>query len=101
MVSFPNWGIFWSAAPLVLIAGWRGLKRRPAFLLLLAAPVPLGVGWLYATISLKPDFVVMTTWNRFLLQASVPLLVLFALALRDLLRRAKWLPRAMRPLDYP
>jgi hypothetical protein len=96
MVSFTDWGLFWSAAPLVLIAGWRGLKRRPAFPLLLAAAVPLGVGWLYATISLKPDFVVMTTWNRFLLQSSVPLLVLFALALRDLLRRARWLPRSLK-----
>jgi hypothetical protein len=96
MVSFLDWGIFWSAAPLVLIAGWRGLRRRPAFPLLLAAAVPLGVGWLYATISLKPDFVVRTTWDRFLLQASVPLLVLFALALRDLLRRAGWLPRALK-----
>jgi hypothetical protein len=95
MVSFLNWGIFWSAAPLVLIAGWRAFSRRPAFPLLLAAAAPLGVGWLYATISLKPDFVVMTTWNRFLLQASVPLLVLFALALRDLLRRAEWLPRVL------
>jgi hypothetical protein len=95
MVSFLDWGLFGSALPLVLIAGWRALKRRPAVPLLLAAAVPLGVGWLYATISLKPDFVVMTTWNRFLLQASVPLLVLFALALRDLLRRARWLPRAL------
>ncbi|HEV7509901.1 MAG TPA: hypothetical protein VGS07_33825 [Thermoanaerobaculia bacterium] len=97
MVSFLNWGIFWSAAPLVLTAGWRALRRRPAFPLLLAAAVPLGVGWLYATISLKPDFMVKVTWNRFLLQASVPFLVLFALALRDLLRRAQWLPRALRP----
>jgi hypothetical protein len=97
MVSYLNWGIFWSAAPLVLIAGRRGLRRRPAFPLILAAAVPLGVGWLYATISLRPDFVVMTTWNRFLLQASVPLLVLFALALRDLLRRPAWLPAALRP----
>ncbi|MFY9823858.1 MAG: hypothetical protein WAM82_20935 [Thermoanaerobaculia bacterium] len=95
MVSFLNWGLFGSAAPLVLIAGWRGLNRRPAFPLLFAAAAPLGVGWLYATISLRMDFVVMSTWNRFLLQASVPLLVLFALALRDLLRRARWLPRAL------
>jgi hypothetical protein len=94
MVQFLNWGLFWSVAPLVLTAGWRGLRRRPALPLLLAAGVPLGVGWVYATISLKPDFMVKATWDRFLLQASVPLLVLFALSLRDLLRRAAWLPQA-------
>jgi hypothetical protein len=95
MVQFPDWGLFWSVAPLVLIAGWRGLRRRVALPLLLAAVIPLGVGWVYATISLKPDFMVRATWNRFLIQASVPLLVLFALGLRDLLRRAAWFPRAL------
>ena len=96
MVRFLDWGLFWSAAPLVLAAGWQGLRRRPALPLLLAAAVPLSVGWLYATISPRLDFVVLSTWNRFLLQASVPLLVLFALSLRDLLRRTGWLPRALR-----
>jgi hypothetical protein len=95
MLSLLNWGLFWSAAPLVLVAGWRGWRRRPAFPLLLAAAVPLGVGWLYATISVRLDFIVMSTWNRFLLQASVPLLVLFAMSLRELLRRARWLPPAL------
>jgi hypothetical protein len=86
MTSFDGWGLFGWVAPLVLIAGWRGLRRRAAVHLLLAAAAPLSVAWISYTISLTPEFIVRTSWNRFLIQASVPCLLLLALALRDLLR---------------
>jgi hypothetical protein len=84
--NFDGWGFFWWVAPLVLIAGWRGLRRRVTLPLLLAAGAPLSVAWISYTISLTPEFIVRTSWNRFLIQASVPCLLLLALALRDLLR---------------
>ncbi len=90
MRSFGEWGIFWWTAPLVLAAGWRGLRRRAALPLLLAAAAPLGIAWISYTISLTPEFIIRTSWNRFLLQASVPLLLLLSLALASLLRRAAW-----------
>src|SRR6185295_11824994 len=78
----------------VLLAGWRGLRRPAAPALLLAAAGPLGIAWLTYSICLDPVMIATTTVNRFVLQASIPLLVLFALALDDLLRRASWLPHA-------
>jgi hypothetical protein len=87
-----DWDLFWSAALLVLLAGWRGLRRRAAPALLLAAAGPLGIAWIAYSISVDPVNLVRTSWYRFLLQASIPLLVLVALALDDLLRRARWLP---------
>jgi hypothetical protein len=98
MKSFAEWGIFWWTAPLVLAAGWRGLRRRAALPLLLAAAAPLGIAWISYTISLTPEFILRTSWNRFLLQASVPLLLLLSLALARLLRSATGLsPLRARP----
>jgi hypothetical protein len=94
MLSYTNWGVFWWVAPFVVAAGWRGVRRRPARALLLLAAAPLAIGWLYATIAVDPHFIVTTTWDRFLLQASLPLLMVFAMALRDLARRAAWPWRA-------
>jgi hypothetical protein len=86
MMNTNAWGFFWWAAPLVLVAGWRGLRRRATLPLLLAAAAPLGIAWISYTISLTPEFIIWTSWNRFLIQASVPLLLLLALALANLLR---------------
>lgn len=86
MEGHEAWGYFWWAFPLVLIGGWRGLRRRVTLPLLLAAAAPLAVAWISYTISLTPEFIIRTSWNRFLIQASVPCLLLLALALRNLLR---------------
>ena len=93
-----SWGYFWWVAPLVLIAGWRGLRRRVALPLLLALAAPLSVAWISYTISLTPRFIVQTSWNRFLIQASVPCLLLLALALRELLRSLGGAAAAIDPL---
>jgi hypothetical protein len=95
MIALADWGIFWSAAPLVLLAGWRGLRRRVTPALLLTAVAPLGIAWIAYSVSLDPLRLVETTWNRFILQASVPLLILFSLALDDLLQRSPWVPAAL------
>ncbi len=94
MKSFTEWGIFWWTVPLVLAAGWRGLRRRATLPLLLAAAAPLGIAWISYTISLTPEFIIRTSWNRFLVQASVPLLLLLSLALASLLRGAAGLSPA-------
>lgn len=95
MVALLDWGIFWSVAPLVLLAGWHGLRRRTTLPLLLAAAAPLALAWTAYALAVEPGFFVRTTWNRFLLQASVPFLVLFAFALGDLLRRVPRVPAVL------
>jgi hypothetical protein len=95
MANPNHWTIFWAVAPVVLLAGRRGLKRRAAAPLALAALAPLGIGWLAYAVSPDPAELVRTTWSRFLLQALLPVLVLLAFALDDLLRRSRRLPRAL------
>lgn len=94
-VAMLDWGIFWSVAPLVLLAGWRGLRRRSALALLLGGAAPLALAWFAYSVSREPGFFVATTWNRFLVQASVPVLVVLAFALGDLLRRVPRVPAAL------
>lgn len=98
MANPDHWMLFWSVVPLVLVAGWRGLRRRAAGPLALAALAPLGIAWIAYTVSPDPAELVRTTWSRFLLQGLLPGLVLFSFALDDLLRRARRLPR---PLGGP
>ena len=85
MLSLADWGTFWLAAFVVLLAGWRGLRRRVTLPLLLAAAAPLGIAWIAYSVSLDPVESVRTSWNRFVLQASVPLMILLTLAVDDVL----------------
>jgi hypothetical protein len=87
MSKWELWHGFWAMAPLVLLAGCRGLRRRVALPLLLAAAAPLVIAWAACALNKNPAELVRVTWNRMLIQGSIPLLLLLSLALRDLLRR--------------
>lgn len=82
-----RWGYLWVALPLVLWAGRPALGRRGTrrltAALALAASTYLAV---YAATQLNPLWLVARTWDRFLLQLSLPLLVLAAAALSNALK---------------
>ena len=86
------WGYFWWMAPAVLLVGWRGWRGRRRAVsvpLLLGFASPLVVVWGAYTVHRNPVFLAPVTWNRFLVQASLPLFLLLSLSLRDLLRRVR------------
>lgn len=87
MVSRKDWGLFGWVAPILVAAGWRGLRKRSALLMALAAAGPLGIAWVGYTVSFNPGLLVHTSWNRFILQAFVPLLALLAMAAEDVVRQ--------------
>ncbi|HVT56913.1 MAG TPA: glycosyltransferase family 39 protein [Thermoanaerobaculia bacterium] len=87
MYNWQHWSLFWWMAPLLLLAGRRAL-RRPLHRRLLAAAAgpPLVAVAAYALYS-RPVFLAVVSWERFLLQAAVPLLIVLAAALRDVAAR--------------
>lgn len=90
-LTWDHWMGFWWVFAVVLIAGRSVLRGRRAALsrpLALAALTPLGVGWGAYAVNEGPSWLIKVTWERFLVQGMVPLLLLFALALGELLRRA-------------
>jgi len=97
MLSWDPWAAFWWIAPPALAVGWRGLlrgRRCPlAMTLALAAAAPLAIAWGAYSVHWNPAVLLRVTWTRFLLQGSLPFLLLLALALRDLLRRVPGLAR--------
>lgn len=98
-LTWDHWTGFWWVFAAVLIAGRSVLRGRRAALtrpLALAAAAPLCVGWgAYSAIA-GPEWMIEVTWERFLVQATVPLLLLFALALGESLRRAALTPKLAR-----
>jgi hypothetical protein len=94
MLSRDDWGLFWPAALVLAIAGARGLRRPPALRLALLAAAPIAVGCLAYTVHPDPAYLVKVTWNRMLLHAALPLLLLFGTALRSVL---SWDSRLIYP----
>lgn len=77
------WGPFWPAFALVLALGARALATRRARPFVVAALLGFGVYLAaYGATEMKLPSLVMTTWSRFLLQLSLPLFALGAMALR-------------------
>jgi hypothetical protein len=80
------WGFFWWIAPVVLLAGRRGLRQIEGPALALAVLAPLSIVTFVYAITDIPAALPAMTWNRFLLQAGVPFFTLFGWALGDLLK---------------
>lgn len=88
-LTWDRWIGFWWAALLVLLAGRDILKGRRAALswpILLGFAAPLAIAWGAYTVHWHPAELVEVTWERFLVQGSLPLFVLLSLALREVLQ---------------
>jgi hypothetical protein len=87
---FDHWTLFWIAVPVVFWVGrrgWRGRRRALALALAAGAAAPLLIGWGAYSIHPDPGSLIPVTWSRFLVQGSLPLFLLLAIALNDILKR--------------
>ena len=90
-LTWDRWMGFWWAAIPLLIAGrdiFKGRRAALAWPLLLGFAAPLAIAWGAYTVHWNPFELVKVTWERFLVQASLPLFLLLALLLRETLRRS-------------
>lgn len=90
-LSWNHWVGLWWVVPFVLFAGRGILTGRRAALswpLLIGLGGPLAVAWGAYTVHWHPDQLVLVTWERFLVQASVPFFLFLSLALRETIRRS-------------
>jgi hypothetical protein len=82
MRDLPTWQHFWWLGAFVALLGIRSFARPPARFLGLAVLGGLGLYFAsYGATVWDPAVLVHPTWNRFLLQLSVPLLILFGMCL--------------------
>jgi hypothetical protein len=88
MNRFRHWAGFWWMAPVVLLAGRRAWRHPLVRRYLAAAAGPPAVAWTAYSIHPNPVYLAAVTWERFLLQAAVPLLIVLACALAEVRRRA-------------
>lgn len=91
MFSWRGWTIFWWAVPALWLAGWRGLVRARSLPVVLAAAGPPLIGCLAYAVHWRSAALAAVSWERFLLQALVPIMLVTTLALQDILQRVPWL----------
>jgi hypothetical protein len=94
MADFRHWAGFWWMALGVLAAGRHAFRHPLARRYAAAAAVPPAIAWAAYSIHPQPVTLAAVTWERFLLQAAVPLTIVLACALA-----AVW--RAARPIAKP
>ncbi len=98
MNRFRHWAGFWWMVPAVLLAGRRALGHPIARRWLAAAAGPPAIALLAYSIHPRPAYLAAVTWERFLLQAAVPLLVVLAYALAEVGRHLRGRPRPDVPV---
>jgi hypothetical protein len=86
MNRFRHWAGLWWMAPAALLAGRRALRHPRLRRYLAAAAGPPAIAWAAYSIHPLPAFLAAVTWERFLLQAAVPLTVVLAGALAEVWR---------------
>jgi hypothetical protein len=97
-----GWAGFWGCTPVALLGGAAALRRRSARPLLLAMGGAMGIYLTAYGITPWPGAtLVEKTWNRFLVQLSLPFFVLLAMALRDAIRRVRDLRAVVARRPFP
>lgn len=87
MAKAETWGAFWWLVPVIFVLGARAFTHPLARLLTYSIVAALCVYFAaYGTTSWGLAELVPRTWNRFLIQLSLPVFVLFAMALGRSLR---------------
>ncbi len=93
----PHWNAFWIVAPIMAFSGISGLRRRPARPLILA--LAAGVSVFFVAYGITPwsgAELVHPTWNRFLMQLSLPGFVLLSMCLGASFRNLRPLAAVVR-----
>lgn len=91
MFSWRHWTSFWWMIPALWLAGWRGLARAKSLPVVAAAAGPPLVGCLAYAVHWRSADLASVSWERFLVQALVPVMLVTALALQEVLHRTRWL----------
>ena len=86
MNRFRHWAGLWWLAPAALLAGRRALRHPRLRRYLAAAAGPPAIAWAAYSIHPHPAFLAAVTWERFLLQAAVPLIIVLTCALAEVRR---------------